>query len=129
VTRHVLLLTRLMRLWSAFNLIIGLSVSAFAVSAATLVISAGVERPGTEVAALVTAATLALLALSALLWAAAHHLCARALAGHRPWGRSLALALSVFDLLLLPLGTALGLYAIWVLLHDDARRLFVPEVS
>ena len=127
MARHVLLLTRLTRLWGAFNLIIGLSVLAFAVSAASLVVTVGGERPGTEVAAGVTAATLSVLALSALVWAAAHAACARGLAAHRPWGRSLALALSVFDLLLMPLGTALGLYAIWVLLHDDARRIFVGD--
>ena len=36
----------------------------------------------------------------------------------------LALALAAFDLLLLPLGTALGLYTLWVLLHEQVRVEF-----
>ena len=38
---------------------------------------------------------------------------------------SLALALALFDLLLLPLGTALGVYTLWVLLHEEVRSTFV----
>ena len=34
------------------------------------------------------------------------------------------------DLLLLPYGTALGVYALWVLLHEEAKRLFdTPPAS
>ena len=34
------------------------------------------------------------------------------------------LMLGAVDLLLLPYGTALGVYTIWVLLHEDGKRLF-----
>jgi hypothetical protein len=30
------------------------------------------------------------------------------------------------DLLLLPYGTALGVYALWTLLREDTKRLFEP---
>jgi hypothetical protein len=43
---------------------------------------------------------------------------------HRPWGRAVAVVFGVLDLALLPLGTALGLYALWVLLHDEVRSRF-----
>ena len=45
----------------------------------------------------------------------------------RPLGRVLSLALAVVNLLVLPFGTALGVYALWVLLTNDGRRLFEPR--
>lgn len=48
----------------------------------------------------------------------------RALIRRRPAGRKWALALAVPDLLAVPFGTALSIYAFWVLLNDEARREF-----
>jgi hypothetical protein len=45
----------------------------------------------------------------------------------RPWSRIMALVLGSIDLLLLPYGTALGLYGLWVLLHEDAKKLFMDR--
>jgi hypothetical protein len=39
-------------------------------------------------------------------------------------GRHAALAVAVPTLLLIPFGTALGLYTFWTLLNDDARRAY-----
>lgn len=124
VGAHVRLLVRLIQGWAVINLIIGASLTAFAVAAALLVTAAGTQ-PGTEVAAGVTAATLMVLALAAFAWAAAHWQAARGLTRGRPWARNLALVLAAFNLLLLPLGTALGLYTLWVLLHEHVREQFV----
>jgi hypothetical protein len=44
----------------------------------------------------------------------------------RPWGRILALVLSILALVLFPFGTLVGIYGLWVLLNKDAERLFVP---
>jgi hypothetical protein len=124
VARHVAFLSRLMFAWSAFNAIVGVAVLAFAVSAASLALTGGAENPGTEVAAGITAATLAVLALAAFTWGGVHYLCARGLAATRAWARLLGLALGLFNLPLVPLGTALGGYALWVLLNEDTRRRF-----
>ena len=48
----------------------------------------------------------------------------RALARRRPAGRMWALALAVPNLLVVPFGTALSIYAFWVLLNDESRREF-----
>jgi hypothetical protein len=48
----------------------------------------------------------------------------RALIRRRRAGRTWALVLAVPDLLAVPFGTALSIYAFWVLLNDDARREF-----
>jgi hypothetical protein len=120
---HFRLLIRFVRGWAAINAIIGFALGAFAVSAATLAVDRDIP-PGTEVAAGVTAATFAVVAMAALAWAAAHWQAARGLARARPWARNLALVLAAFNLLLLPLGTALGLYTAWVLLHEGVREQF-----
>jgi hypothetical protein len=41
----------------------------------------------------------------------------------RPWSRPLALALALLMLAVVPFGTALGIYAFWVLLGERARHL------
>ena len=48
----------------------------------------------------------------------------RALARRRPAARRWALILAIPDLLAVPFGTALSVYAFWVLLNDEARREF-----
>jgi hypothetical protein len=66
-------------------------------------------------------------ALGAAGWANAWS--GRAIRGHRSPGRTLALALSVLNLFVLPFGTALGIYSLWVLLHNESRALFEPRAS
>jgi hypothetical protein len=46
-----------------------------------------------------------------------------ALLQRRPWARILVLILSFLSLLMIPIGTAYGIYAIWVLMNDDTVRL------
>jgi hypothetical protein len=116
-----------MLLWGAFNGLIGIALVAFSLSAAALISSVGSVRPGAEVAAGLTAGMFIVFGATALVWAALHAACGRALRAHRPWARTTALVLAVLNLLLLPFGTALGIYALWVLLHDETRRLFEGE--
>jgi len=42
----------------------------------------------------------------------------------RPFARAAALGLAAPNLVIVPFGTALGVYTFWVLLNDDARRGF-----
>ena len=42
----------------------------------------------------------------------------------KSWGRILTMVVSIFDLLDIPVGTALGAYSLWVLLHDDTIAIF-----
>jgi hypothetical protein len=44
----------------------------------------------------------------------------------RAWGRILALILAVFKLFNIPIGTAIGVYAFWVLMQDEAEAIFSP---
>jgi len=42
----------------------------------------------------------------------------------KPWARVLVIVLSCFELLSVPLGTALGIYGLWILLNGETERLF-----
>jgi hypothetical protein len=47
----------------------------------------------------------------------------------KPWARYLVLILAVFDLFNIPVGTAAGVYTIWVLMQDETAQLFAPGSS
>jgi len=41
----------------------------------------------------------------------------------RPWSRPLVMIVGCLHLLSFPLGTALGVYTLWVLLNDETRQI------
>jgi len=43
---------------------------------------------------------------------------------YKPWARILMIVISALDLLNIPLGTALGIYGLWVLLSKETEQLF-----
>jgi hypothetical protein len=47
-----------------------------------------------------------------------------ALLTYRPWARSVNIVLSIFDLLLIPIGTVIGGYSLWVLSRQETIELF-----
>ena len=47
----------------------------------------------------------------------------------RPWARILAIVLSALDLPMVPIGTALGVYGLWVLLQPQTERLFAEPAT
>ena len=50
------------------------------------------------------------------------------LLGFKPWARILGIVLAILQLVNIPIGTLLGLYALWVLLNRDTERLFAGVV-
>jgi hypothetical protein len=109
--------------WGLLTTLVGVSTLALGVGAVALIASAS-RGSGGEVAAGVTAVAFTALAIIAIVWGSAHVIVGVPLRRHRPWSRLGALALGAVDLLLLPYGTALGVYAMWILLHEDGKRLF-----
>ncbi|HEU4522965.1 MAG TPA: hypothetical protein VFT12_13235 [Thermoanaerobaculia bacterium] len=47
------------------------------------------------------------------------------LKNRREWARILTIILSVLNLFNVPVGTAIGVYALWALLNDQSRAYFV----
>jgi len=45
---------------------------------------------------------------------------------HKTWARYMVLVLSVLALLNIPIGIAIGVYSIWVLVQDETEKLFGP---
>ena len=125
--RHITILALLSGLWGGLGILLGLSMLLLAAGAAALLSIPSAAAVG--LAAGVTAGVFAVIGLFALVWGGAHAWSALLLRRHEPLGRILGLGLAVANLLLLPFGTALGIYALWVLLTNDGRRLFDPALS
>jgi hypothetical protein len=111
--------------WGGLTILIGASTLALGMAAASL-ISAAAEAGRGQFAASLTAATFAVFALIAILWGGVHVAVGVLVRRRRHWSRVGALLLGSVDLLLLPYGTALGVYALWVLLREDTKHLFEP---
>jgi len=109
--------------WGLLTTLVGVSTLALGIGAVALIASAS-RGSGGEFAAGFTAFAFTALAIIAIVWGAAHVVVGVPLRRHTPWSRLGALALGAVDLLLLPYGTALGVYAMWILLHEDGKRLF-----
>ncbi len=118
---HLRLLGVLQLTWGAIGLLLG--AATLALAAGALAIS--LMNSGDRVAASVTAVTFGIFALALLLGGAANAWAGRSLRRQEAAGRTAVLWLAVPNLFLLPFGTALGIYAWWVLLHNEARNMFV----
>ena len=125
--RHIEFLAQLYRVWGAVFLIVGAAALALTGGAAAIARVSGPVATGSNVAAGPTAVALGAVSVVSLVWAALHTWVGRALAGHGPRARMLAIGLAIGNLPLLPFGTALGGYALWVLLHNEGRQVFVPH--
>lgn len=82
--------------------------------------AAGMVMHGNELAAALGPVVLYFIASTFLLLAAGGILVGRGLVDRRSWARTTALILGVLALFHPPLGTALGIYTLWVLLSADA---------
>jgi hypothetical protein len=121
VGSHLRLLGILQLTWGAIGLLLGAATLLLAVGALAI----GLMDTGDRVAAGVTAMTFGIFAGALLAGGAANAWAGRALRRREPAGRSAVLWLAVPNLFVLPFGTALGVYALWVLLHNESRRLFL----
>ena len=113
--------------WGLLTALVGVSTLALGVGAVALIASASRGGGAGQVAAGVTAAVFATLAVIAIVWGAAHVVVGVPLRRHRPRARIMALVLGSVDLLLLPYGTALGVYALWILLSERGKNSFVAN--
>jgi hypothetical protein len=128
VTDHVDLLGLLFMIWGLLTALVGVSTLALGAGAVALILSAN-RSSGGNVAAGLTAALFLVLAVIAIVWGAAHVAVGIPLRRRQPSARILALVLGSVDLLLLPYGTALGCYALYVLLNEKRKALFVVASS
>jgi hypothetical protein len=127
VERHVRLLGILASIWGALSTLVGLSMLLLAIGA--LALAADPDAETVSFAAGLTAAVFVSIGIFSLLWGMAHIWVATLLRRRSPLGRAVMLGLAVVNLLVFPFGTALGAYALWILLTNDGRRLFEPGAA
>jgi mannose/fructose/N-acetylgalactosamine-specific phosphotransferase system component IIC len=122
---HVKLLGMLQLAWGAMGLLLGGSLLLLAAGAAAIARTS----PGDPWTAAFTAALFVVFAgaLGASGWVNAW--AGRGLQHYRAPARIVTLVLAVLNLFVLPFGTALAIYAFWVLLHNDARALFEARTA
>jgi hypothetical protein len=126
VKRHADFLGLLYLAWGAIFALVGCAGLALAGGALAIARGGGPVSVSSEFAAGLTALTLGLIAVLALVFGLLHLWIGSVLRRYRSWGRLLALGLAVINLVLFPFGTALGAYACWVLLTEEGRALYVP---
>jgi hypothetical protein len=123
---HVDFVAILFVVWGALIAAVGLSTLALGVGAASLAAS---DAGGRHVAAGLTAALFITVAVIAILWGAGHVFIGLPLRKHSPTARLLAILAGSIDLILIPFGTPLGAYALWVLLNERGKALFGVRYS
>lgn len=117
---HLALLGILQLVWGAIGLLLGGSTLMLAMGAVAIGITSQTEA----FSAAATAVVFAVFAVALLVGGLANAWAGAALRRQQPAGRMVTLGLAVPNLFVLPFGTALGVYAFWVLLHEETRRMF-----
>lgn len=117
---HVNLLGILQLTWGALALLLAASLLLLAVGAAAVAHTA----QGSGLTAGFTALLFVLFATALLAGGWANVWVGRSIRRYVPAGRTGGLVLAVMNLFVLPFGTALAIYAFWVLLHNDVRAFF-----
>ena len=117
---HLHLLWVLQTVWGGIGVLLGVSTLLLAAGAVAI----GWTTDNDALAAGITATAFLLCALLFLAAGAANAWAGRGLKQRNPNGRLATLALAMPNLFILPFGTALGVYAFWVLLHNETRSMF-----
>jgi hypothetical protein len=125
---HVDVVGLLFIVWGLLTALVGVSTLALGIGAVSLIASAS-RGGGGQVAVGVTAVAFTVLAIIAMIWGAAHVFVGVPLRQRKPAARLVALMLGSVDLLLLPYGTALGVYTLWVLLNEGGKSLFTVRAE
>jgi hypothetical protein len=117
---HLEVLSRLHALWGALGVLTGAALGILAVGTGGALVELGSFGRAGQAGVWIFAASAGLLVGGGVTAIAI----GRALRRRSPAARLAALGLAVPTLIIVPFGTALGAYAFWVLLNDDARREF-----
>lgn len=117
---HINVLGLLHMVWGVFAALAGLSLAILAAGTNAAVAAAPADTIGSSAAVWLLGVTGIFLIASGLALAAT----GRRLRATQPGARLAALLLALPNLLILPFGTALGVYTYWVLLNNDARDAF-----
>ena len=122
---HLHLLVILQLVWGAIGVLLGVAMLLLAIGA----IAIGVSSADDRMASGITAGAFVVFAVALLAGGGINAWAGLSLKRHEPRGRMAVLGLAVLNLFVLPFGTALGIYAFWVLLHNETRASILGAKS
>ena len=122
--KHVDLVGLLFQLWGGMSLLLSVSLLSTGIAATAIGAAATSAAAGGKLAAGIVAAVFFTLAALGLVFGTVHIWIGSRLRRFREWARAFAIVLSVVDLVLIPFGTGLGIYALWALINEKSKPLF-----
>jgi hypothetical protein len=125
--QHVKILGILNIVWGALGALCGLVILAVFGGAYGIVGSVAFHKPEASVALPFIAIIGGIISMLLLLLSAPSIIAGIGLIFFKPWARILAIVVSILHLLNIPIGTALGIYGLWVLLSARSEALFVAD--
>ncbi len=114
--KHITIVAVLSIFFGALGILIGIVVF--------VVIAGGGLISGDPEAMSITGIVATCIALFCFITSAPKLITGIGLLKRRSWARILALILAILELLNIPIGTAIGIYVIWVLLNEETAKLF-----
>ncbi len=123
--KHVQLAGVLFTIWGAICALLSLSLLSIGVAAAAIGMSSERDGGGGTMAAGLVAAAFFAVGGAGLLFGGLHAWVGSRIRRLGDHARIAAIVLAVADLIVVPFGTALGVYALWALLHDRSKALFL----
>jgi hypothetical protein len=125
--KHVQILGILNIVWGALGLLGALIVMAIFGGAAGIIGTAARHDPGAGVAISIVSFVGGLIFLVLLIASVPSVVAGVGLVNGAPWARILAIIVSVLHLFNIPIGTALGIYGLWVLLSQETQPGFAGK--
>jgi hypothetical protein len=124
VEQHVKILGVLNIVWGAMGALGGLVLLAIFGGVYGIAGVAIGHNPGAQIALPIIAIIGSVIALFLLILSVPSIISGIGLLYFKPWARIFALIISVLHLFNIPIGTALGIYGLWVLLSQDGQHCF-----
>ena len=126
---HVKIVAIIYIVLGAFGLMAGLAILVIFGGIAGIVHSAVPDHPDAGVAVPIVALVGAAIFFFVLIISIPNLIAGVGLLQVREWARILAIVLSILHLFAFPLGTALGIYALWALLNQQTISLFTRAAA
>ncbi len=124
---HVKILAILKIVFGSLGLIMALIIFLIFGSVVGLIVMDEDEDGGPDVGAGLVGIAGTFIIFFLLLFSIPHFIAGYGLFKHAEWARILAIVLACLDLIAFPIGTALGIYGLWVLFNDETVALFKPR--
>jgi hypothetical protein len=127
VEQHVKILGVLNIVWGALGALGGLVLLAIFGGVYGIAGIAIGHNPGAQIALPIMAIIGSVIALFLLILSVPSIIAGIGLLYFKPWARIFALVISVLHLFNIPIGTALGIYGLWVLLSQEGQHCFSSD--